>query len=305
MRVGGWNSVISNSRLVFMPASLTVLLNTVPTPTGPSVALAISSTRGLNFGSLVPSARKSKTCSIGRSTTVVPSKRPATGPPQAWGTRMMPAGPRARPRAHLYAAMSCVKVRSAIVPPLLLQAYVPACLVRLGVGPPVGDLAVAHVDDPARRHLQLDPALDAAGVPVPRDEQPVADALKAVHEHAEELPGAEDLVAPPQLDLLDPAVGLALQGGAEGNRHHTGVQLVDHAVQVHAAEGFPGAKNDLEVGILHARRLRAALPGGSGHSHSIVPGGLDVMSNVTRFTCAISLIMREATFSSRSYGSRA
>ena len=36
------------------------------------------------------------------------------------------------------------------------------------------------------------------------------------------------------------------------------------------------------------------------YSHSIVPGGFDVMSSVTRFTCAISLIMREATRSSRS-----
>jgi hypothetical protein len=38
----------------------------------------------------------------------------------------------------------------------------------------------------------------------------------------------------------------------------------------------------------------------AAYSHSIVPGGLDVMSNVTRFTCTISLIIREATFSSRS-----
>ena len=36
------------------------------------------------------------------------------------------------------------------------------------------------------------------------------------------------------------------------------------------------------------------------YSHSIVPGGFDVMSSVTRFTCGISLIIREATFSSRS-----
>ena len=42
-----------------------------------------------------------------------------------------------------------------------------------------------------------------------------------------------------------------------------------------------------------------------GYSHSIVPGGFDVMSSVTRLTCAISLIIREATLSSRSYGSRA
>src|ERR671939_322584 len=41
------------------------------------------------------------------------------------------------------------------------------------------------------------------------------------------------------------------------------------------------------------------------YSHSIVPGGLDVMSSVTRLTCGSSLIMREATFSSRGYGSRA
>jgi hypothetical protein len=37
-----------------------------------------------------------------------------------------------------------------------------------------------------------------------------------------------------------------------------------------------------------------------GYSHSMVPGGLLVISSVTRFTCAISLIMREATRSSRS-----
>jgi hypothetical protein len=41
------------------------------------------------------------------------------------------------------------------------------------------------------------------------------------------------------------------------------------------------------------------------YSHSIVPGGFDVMSNVTRFTAAISLIIRDATRSSRSYGNRA
>ena len=57
MRVGGWNSVSLNSRLVFTPASLTVLAYTVPTPGGPSVVLAISSTLGLNFGSFSPSAR--------------------------------------------------------------------------------------------------------------------------------------------------------------------------------------------------------------------------------------------------------
>src|SRR5262249_17754389 len=41
------------------------------------------------------------------------------------------------------------------------------------------------------------------------------------------------------------------------------------------------------------------------YSHSIVPGGLLVMSSTTRLTSRISLIMREAICSSRSYGSRA
>src|SRR5215218_6164650 len=44
---------------------------------------------------------------------------------------------------------------------------------------------------------------------------------------------------------------------------------------------------------------------GAHHSHSIVPGGLDVMSRTTRLTSRISPIMREAICSSRSYGSRA
>ena len=43
----------------------------------------------------------------------------------------------------------------------------------------------------------------------------------------------------------------------------------------------------------------------AAHSHSIVPGGLDVMSSTTRLTSRISPIMREAICSSRSYGSRA
>ena len=36
------------------------------------------------------------------------------------------------------------------------------------------------------------------------------------------------------------------------------------------------------------------------YSHSIVPGGLDVMSSTTRLTSRSSLIMREAICSSRS-----
>src|SRR5271163_4791058 len=67
----GSNSVSSKRRLVVMPASFTLLTNTVPTPTGPSVALLISSTRGLNFGSFVPAAKNANTSSIGRSIVAV------------------------------------------------------------------------------------------------------------------------------------------------------------------------------------------------------------------------------------------
>ena len=42
------------------------------------------------------------------------------------------------------------------------------------------------------------------------------------------------------------------------------------------------------------------LRGERRHSHSIVPGGFDVMSSTTRLTSRISLIMREAICSSRS-----
>ena len=38
------------------------------------------------------------------------------------------------------------------------------------------------------------------------------------------------------------------------------------------------------------------------HSHSMVPGGFEVMSRVTRLTSATSLVMRVEIFSSRSYG---
>jgi hypothetical protein len=41
------------------------------------------------------------------------------------------------------------------------------------------------------------------------------------------------------------------------------------------------------------------------HSHSMVPGGLLVMSSATRFTPGTSLMIRLLTRSNRSYGSRA
>jgi hypothetical protein len=41
------------------------------------------------------------------------------------------------------------------------------------------------------------------------------------------------------------------------------------------------------------------------YSHSIVPGGFDVMSYATRLMPATSLMMRDEILASRSYGSRA
>src|SRR5690606_39777742 len=40
------------------------------------------------------------------------------------------------------------------------------------------------------------------------------------------------------------------------------------------------------------------------HSHSMVPGGLDVTSRTTRFTSRTSLVMRLEIFDSTSYGRR-
>jgi hypothetical protein len=53
------------------------------------------------------------------------------------------------------------------------------------------------------------------------------------------------------------------------------------------------------------RSRRAELLKSLLHSHSMVPGGLLVMSNATRLTPATSLMMRLLVRSSRSYGKRA
>ena len=83
MVVGTSRAVISNRRSAFTPASLVLLTNTVPTLVGPSGSLVIESTLGLNVGSLVPAARKSKTSAIGLSTTAVPLNFPDTLSPRA------------------------------------------------------------------------------------------------------------------------------------------------------------------------------------------------------------------------------
>jgi hypothetical protein len=76
-----------------------------------------------------------------------------------------------------------------------------------------------------------------------------------------------------------------------------------------AGEDLAGQDHPERVQRAHERRDPG--PGADrealwvAYSHSIVPGGLLVMSSTTRFTSRISLIIREAICSSRSYGSRA
>ena len=85
-------------------------------------------------------------------------------------------------------------------------------------------------------------------------------------------------------------------------------------------EGHGGAeRRGREAGTRHPGRVssaparahgqdltsRRAQAGGSGYSHSMVPGGLDVRSRATRLTPSTSLMMRLEIRSRRSYGSRA
>src|SRR4051812_26156706 len=135
--VGASSPVISNSRLVVIPASLTVLWNTVPTPVGPSGVLAISWTRGLNLGSLVPSARKANTSSTGRSILAAPSKRPpATSAPRHRGEDL-----------HLGAVgdrrLQTVEVADVLAADVDVDE---APQPTLAVGDPLAQLAVRRVD---------------------------------------------------------------------------------------------------------------------------------------------------------------
>ena len=66
----------------------------------------------------------------------------------------------------------------------------------------------------------------------------------------------------------------------------------------------PPDRRGLELARAALRLLAGVDPeragGVGGYSHSIVPGGFDVMSRTTRLTSRISLIIREAMRSSRS-----
>ena len=70
---------------------------------------------------------------------------------------------------------------------------------------------------------------------------------------------------------------------------------VTSARRTPAGSSSRSARSDASRGVGPERA------GGLGrYSHSIVPGGFDVMSRTTRLTSRISLIMREAMRSSRS-----
>ena len=131
--------------------------------------------------------------------------------------------------------------------------------------------------------------------------------------------GTRWLTAPALAPLLD----LAQAPGTE----HTGQDPTDDAGHQVASEPHPARVEDRDErarGHLRARargrpeargrRARRMVPGRRRsrglsawplYSHSIVPGGLLVMSSTTRLTSRISLIIRDAIRSSRSYGRRA
>ena len=84
-------------------------------------------------------------------------------------------------------------------------------------------------------------------------------------------------------------------GGLLGGRQ-AGHELVG------AGRLVPGGRVEGEAAVVG---VVARAPAPRGHSHSMVPGGLDVMSSATRLTPSTSLMMRELRRSRRSYGRRA
>src|SRR3954469_14470914 len=127
------------------------------------------------------------------------------------------------------------------------QADVPARLIRVRVGLPVGDLPIADLDHPAGGDVEVHAALDAAGLPPARDEELVADALEALGVDLELLPRDEDLVVPPAQDRLGAAVGPALERGPERDRNDFRMEIPPERALIAAGEGRPDAANHLDV----------------------------------------------------------
>ena len=150
-------------------------------------------------------------------------------------------------------------------------------------------------------------------------ERLVADGLEAVQLVAgdvDDVAGTDlvDLVAQrhPGAAVLDDdpvVVRMLLAAGLLARLHvevaHVVVgHLVERADQVVALDAL---ERGVVVGLRRdvvPRALRLAMAneahGASGYSHSIVPGGLDVMSSTTRLTSRSSPIIRAAICSSRS-----
>ena len=102
----------------------------------------------------------------------------------------------------------------------------------------------------------------------------------------------------------EPVPARELRGGALGaaaRELQRAKELLLHPVGRDRVELLVGLaeRRDREVqlgdGLAQAIEQLLAL-----YSHSMVPGGFEVMSSTTRFTWRISLIIREAIFSSRS-----
>ena len=72
------------------------------------------------------------------------------------------------------------------------------------------------------------------------------------------------------------------------------IRLAAYALALRAGDRPHRAGHRLRPPRLPARRVDRDVSGGVGlaHSHSMVPGGFEVMSRVTRLTSATSLVMR-------------
>ena len=79
--------------------------------------------------------------------------------------------------------------------------------------------------------------------------------------------------------------------------------IVEQSLRQQAASGVTTVR---DLGDVEERRPRSFIASEwVAHSHSMVPGGFEVMSRVTRLTSGTSLVIRVEIFSSRSNGRRA
>lgn len=107
------------------------------------------------------------------------------------------------------------------------------------------------------------------------------------------------------------ATNLLLVKGLVGTRSRASADMVRLSNYCVKRRALGGRRTDdqevVPTGVRWESRFTfgkpQARPRPALHSHSMVPGGLLVISNTQRFTPFTSLMMRLASFSSRSYGS--